>query len=238
MSFARMMLLGAVTIGGLARSGVAQTSSVGGKARAENTGRIEAVPPREAPRVERNGIYERFSWITVRPTIPRTFKVGDLLTIIVRENRRFEADADLETKSRFDATSEIEAFAKLIDGGLGTTTFARGRPNIDYRFDSNLKKEGDTQREDRMTTRLTGKIIDVKPNGLLVLEAKSRIQHDDEVSIVTLTGTCRKEDVTADNSVLSTQIADKDLVVDNEGALRAASSRGWIPRLIDLVKPF
>jgi flagellar basal body L-ring protein FlgH len=46
------------------------------------------------------------------------------------------------------------------------------------------------------------------------------------------------EDVTADNSVLSTQIADKDLVVDNEGALRAASSRGWIPRLIDLVKPF
>jgi len=71
-----------------------------------------------------------------------------------------------------------------------------------------------------------------------VIEAKASVQHDDEISMITLTGVCRKEDVTADNTILSTQIADKNIVVVNEGALRAASSRGWILKLIDLIKPF
>jgi len=198
----------------------------------------EVPSPREAPRVERNRIYELYSWITVKAVPPKTFKVGDLLTIIVRENRKFEADADLKTKNQYDLTSELDAFFKLTNGGLGAAGFQRGRPNIDYRFDNQLKKKGDTQREDRMTTRVSGKLIDVKPNGLLVLEAKARIQHDDEISVITLTGTCRQEDVTADNTVLSTQVADKNLVVDNEGAMRASSSRGWIPKLLDWINPF
>jgi len=62
--------------------------------------------------------------------------------------------------------------------------------------------------------------------------------NDDEISNITLTGVCRKEDVTADNTILSTQIANKNLVVTNKGALRSASTRGWIPKLIDLIKPF
>ena len=71
-----------------------------------------------------------------------------------------------------------------------------------------------------------------------MIEARAQVQHDDEVSVITLTGICRKEDVTADNTVLSTQIADKYVSVENEGALREASTRGWIIKLIDLVKPF
>ncbi len=216
----------------------AQTSSLGAKKRQTETGQIRPIAPREAPRIERNAVYERYSWITVKPAPPKTFKVGDLITIVVRERRKFEADADLETKRKFDLKSELGAFFKLTDGGIGETTFQRGKPTIDYKLDNKLKTEGDTEREDRLTTRLSGKIIDVKPNGLLVLEAKARIQHDDEISAITLTGVCRKEDVTVDNTILSTQIANKNIVVENRGALRAASSRGWITKLIDLIKPF
>ena len=71
-----------------------------------------------------------------------------------------------------------------------------------------------------------------------MLEAKARIQHDEEASVITMTGTCRKQDVTADNTILSTQIADKDVVVKNEGALGAAARRGWIPKLVDWLRPF
>ena len=216
----------------------AQTSSLGAKRRQAEAGQVHKVAPREAPRIERNVVYERYSWTTVKRVPPKTFKVDDLITIIVRERRKFEADADLETKKQFDAKSELEAFFKLTNGGLGSTTFQRGKPNIDFKYDTELKSEGDTTRQDNLTMRLMGKIVDVKPNGLLVLEARARIQHDDEISELTFTGTCRKEDVTADNTVLSTQIADKNVVVKNRGALRAASTRGWIPKLIDLIKPF
>lgn len=214
-----------------------QTSSIGAKRRKAMKENPPPTPSREAPKRERNAVYEKYSWISSTPPPPRTFKPGDLITLIVRERRQWEADADLETKRKFDAKSELDAFTKLTQGGIGASAFRRGKPNIDYKFDTKLKSEGDSSRQDRLTTRLTGSIIDVKPNGLLVIEAVARVQHDEEISKITLTGMCRKEDVTADNTILSTQVADKNVVIDNEGALRATARRGWITRLLDLLRP-
>ncbi len=235
----RSRLLAALLIAGFgALDAFAQISSLGAKKRLVESREIPEAASREAPKIQRNAVYEAYSWITVKQAPPKRFRVGDLLTIIVRETRKFEADADLKTKKQFDIKSELEAFFNLTGGGIGSSAFRRGKPTVDYKYSTDLKTKGDTQREDRLTTRLTGRIIDVKPNGLLVLEARAKIQHDDEISTITVTGTCRKEDVTADNTILSTQVADKNIVVLNEGALRAATSRGWIPKLIDLLSPF
>lgn len=215
----------------------AQVSSLGAQKRRSQVGKPPVAVPREAPRRERNLTYERYSWISVTPPPLKTFKPGDLLTIVVRERRQFEAESDLEIKKQFDIKSELQAFFNLTGGGIGASEFSRGKPTIDYKFINRVKNEADTTREDTLTTRVTATIIDVKPNGLLVLEARARIAHDEEISTITLTGTCRKEDVTADNTVLSTQIADKNVVVHNEGALRAAATRGWITKLLDWLKP-
>ncbi len=228
----------AVLWGSLTAPTVAQTSSLGAQKRKAEAGKVIPKAPREAPHVERNPVYEEYAWIGERPRLPKTFRPNDLITIIVREQRKFEADADLETKKQFDINSELDAFFKPTTGGLGAATFHRGKPNVSYKYDHKTKNEGDTNREDKLTTRLTARIIDVKPNGQLVLEARGRVEHDDEISVITLTGVCRKEDVTADNTILSTLIAEKNVVVKNEGALRAASRRGWIPQLLDALRPF
>ena len=216
---------------------IAQTSSIGARKRQADVGKPLPKLPREAPRRPRNPVYERYGWITTKPTRPKTFMPGDLITIIIREQRRWEADSELETKKKFKLKSDVNAFLRPIDHGVGSSTFRRGEPNIDYTLNQTLKNEGDAAREDRLTTRLTAEIIDIKPNGVLVLEGRTELVHDEEVSRVTITGTCRKADVTADNTVLSTQIANKVLIVDNQGALRAASSRGWLVRFLDLVRP-
>jgi flagellar L-ring protein precursor FlgH len=215
----------------------AQTSSLGARQRIAGADQSEERTSREAPPRPRNLVYEKFGWISAPPSLPKTFRPGDLVTIIVREQRQWEADSDLETKKKFDIKSELDAFFKPIDGGLGAANFTRGKPNVDYNFDQKYKSEGDSSREDKLTTRVTARILDVKPNGLLVLEAKASITHDEETSQITVTGTCRKEDVTADNTVLSTQIADKEVKVSNEGALKAAATRGWITKLLDVLKP-
>ncbi len=216
----------------------AQTSSLGAQHRKEAAERPPTIGPRENPQAPRNFTYEQHAWISLPPPLIKQYKVGDLLTVIVREQKTFEAESDLETKRKYDVKSELDDFIKFTDGGIGAAAFRRGQPNINYKFDTKAKSEGDTSREDRFTTRITAKIIDVKPNGLLVMEATSRVEHDEEIALITLTGTCRKEDVTADNTVLSTQIADKNVVIRNEGALRSASSRGWLTKLFDKVKPF
>ena len=220
-----------------AATAMAQTSSLGAQKRTLEVGKPVEKVAREAPPRPRNYVYERFGWTASTPLPPKTFRPGDLLTIIVREQRKWEADSDLETKKKYDVSSELDEFIKFTQGGIGASDFRRGKPNIDYAFNQKLKNEGDSSREDRLTTRLTSTIIDVKPNGLLVLEGRAKMTHDEEISEITFTGTCRKEDVTADNTVLSTQVADKEVVVSNAGALRAASSRGWIPKLLDWLKP-
>ena len=87
-------------------------------------------------------------------------------------------------------------------------------------------------------TRIQARVIDVKPNGNLVLEARKRITVDEEDQIATLSGVCRSKDVTAQNSVLSTQVADLEISVSHTGAARDASRRGWAMRLFDLLRPF
>ena len=232
-----VILLFPAFFGTLIATASGQTSSLGARQRAVDVDRPMVSGTRENPAQPRNFTYERYAWITLAPPAPRTFKPGDLLTIIVREQRSFEADADLKTERKYDVRSELEQFVKPTGGGLGAAMFRRGKPNIEYSFDTKLDAKGDTKREDKLTTRITAEIIDVKPNGVLVLEARGRIEHDEEISTITLTGSCRKDDVTADNTVLSTQIADKAMIVSNKGALRAASSRGWLTKIIDLLKP-
>ena len=78
----------------------------------------------------------------------------------------------------------------------------------------------------------------MKPNGTMVLQARQHIKNDEEEQMMILSGICRVEDITPDNTVLSTQIYDKDVAKTNKGALRDTTKRGWVPKLLDAVNPF
>lgn len=215
----------------------AQTSSIGARARADS-GTMSEAAGREAPARRINPVYESHAWISVAPEAPRLYRVNDLITVIVRQQRSFQVEADLKSEKKWDLRSQLEEFLKFTDGGVGSAAFRRGMPNVDFSWKDKLDNKGDTSRQDRLTTRITVRVIDVKPNGLLVLEGRGRIKHDEEISTITITGTCRKDDITADNTVLSTQVADLDVSIDNKGAMRDLARRGWIPKLIDWIKPF
>ena len=85
---------------------------------------------------------------------------------------------------------------------------------------------------------MQGKVIDIKPNGNLIVVAWSHMQIDDENQYLRLTGECRKDDITADNTVTSDKIFALDVQTMNEGAVRDAIKRGWFKELMDDVKPF
>ncbi|MCH7700167.1 MAG: flagellar basal body L-ring protein FlgH [Planctomycetes bacterium] len=214
--------------------GLGQTSSIGKRVA---PGDADEPQPREATSQPGSPVIEGASLIAVPVTEPRTFAEHDLITIIVREQKKFEAEADSETRKRWEISSEIEAFVKAMDHGLGAATFVRGKPDIDYEFESRMRGDADTTREDRFTTRITATIVDVKPNGNLTFQARRKIEHDEEVTYMTLTGMARSEDVTPDNTILSTQVADLVISVQNEGSVRDGTRRGWIPKLLDSLRP-
>lgn len=211
---------------------MAQSSSI-----SKQHARVNDDPSREVPEVKGNPTVENNSLIAVKEQEPRKFKVNDLITIVVRVQTQYEADGKANARRQSNLTSELEAFIKFTGGGIGATPFRRGKPNIGYSGTFNQRNDAESEREDRLTTRITGKIIDVKPNGNLVVEARSSMHHDDEQHDMTLTGTCRSIDITPDNTVLSTQVSNLDIDIVTKGSIRNSTRPGWIGTIYDWIRP-
>lgn len=170
---------------------------------------------------------------------PRTFKIHDQITVIIREEKRASTDAKLDAKKDWQLAAELKKWFKLDERDrLIPQTFPAGNPGIEFDLQHNYKGEGKVGRQDTFTTRITATILDVKPNGVLVIEARKRIKIDEDEQIITLTGACRSDDVSADNTILSTQLADAEITAQHTGPARDAARRGWAARLWDLVRPF
>jgi flagellar L-ring protein FlgH len=71
-----------------------------------------------------------------------------------------------------------------------------------------------------------------------VVEAVKQITVDKEEQIFTLTGICRVEDISVDNTLLSTQLANLSLSKQTRGEVRDTTKRGWLNKFIDQVSPF
>jgi len=180
----------------------------------------------------------RVSFSAVMLPEPRTFSVHDLVTIIVRESTENDTKATLETEKESKLDGGINAFPKLqlsdiLEGQLGASKFSKGKPQVGIDFKKEFEGDGTFKRKDTFTTRLTAKIIDIKPNGLLVLEARKHVQTDKETVGIVLTGTCRSEDVGADNAILSTNLSDLRLIKQHDGEVKNATKKGLITNILE-----
>ncbi|MBT8487120.1 MAG: hypothetical protein HKO59_02830 [Phycisphaerales bacterium] len=182
------------------------------------------------------------SMFAISPPELRVFNKHDLIVIVVRESSRAESSQELETQKDYDLNGRIAAWPDLqlsdllnLQINAGRTT---GLPRVDVGLTKDFQGEGDYKREDEFTARLTAEVIDVLPNGNLILEARTRIQTDEEQSLLKVTGVCRPIDVTAVNTVLSTQLHDLAIEKVHEGELKKSSEKGIIAKILDTIFAF
>jgi flagellar L-ring protein precursor FlgH len=193
----------------------------------------------DRPEPKPNATLLRWSPLGVKGPDPEKVKVNDLVTIIIREINTATTDSKLESKKDWKLDSALDKWIRLSDQhGLVPAKFEAGSPAATFNFNNDYKGDGKFDRKDELVTRVTARVIDVKPNGNLVLEATKEVVIDDEGYTVTLTGECRAADVTAENTVLSTQIADPVIDMQHRGAVRDATRRGWFQRMLDLIRLF
>jgi flagellar L-ring protein precursor FlgH len=185
-----------------------------------------------------NPVLLAVSPIAFEPPRPQVIEVNSLVTIIIRESRTSLNDAKLKSEKDWQTQATLAQWFRLQDCNLVAQEFPNGAPGIDWDFQNTYDTKGKYDRKDELTTRITARVIDVKPNGNLVLEARKRIKTGEEVLLATLTGECRSQDVTAANTVLSTQIADLEIEMPDRGAVHDATTRGWLMRALDFLKPF
>ena len=181
-----------------------------------------------------------FSLILVEPPEPPTFQTHDLIYVIIDEIASTSSSQTLETTKEFDEQNDLNSVLDPVEA-LQLRLRASNLQNlslIDLATSREFTGEGTYDRSDRVRARVAATIIDVKPNGTLILEARKTVLTDEESRTIVLTGVCRQEDITSQNTILSSQLANLELSMQHSGELKSAATKGLFTRVIETLFNF
>jgi len=183
----------------------------------------------------------RYTSVYARRPEPQHYAVNDLVTIVVRESFDTELESESSTEKSIDYQGAITDFPHLalldlLEGQLRPGDSEDVLLGVNY--ESEFEGEGEYARSESMTGRITARVLDVKPNGTLVLEARKTLVNDGEEVTIVATGICRVEDISPDNTVLSTQLYDLFIDKQHEGELKEATEKGLLTRVLDWIFGF
>ncbi len=178
------------------------------------------------------------SWYMVAQPAAKGFHVHDLVTIMVHEGSSHASKADTKSERSWELDASIEDYITLTNQAMRLADKTHGNPAVKMGYDKTFEGKGDVKREDSVSAQVMAEVVDVLPNGNLLLEATSTIVTDDEVTTITLAGMCRTKDVTIANTVLSSQLANLSLRKDHSGVATDATKRGLLSGILDALAIF
>jgi flagellar L-ring protein precursor FlgH len=177
--------------------------------------------------------------------------IGDILTIVVSEDTSTQQTARIKTYENtqggtgiFPAlNATLNGFVQALPSWLSKSsggTVDEGDvtiPTLDIAAKSEWNGGGDTQNTLTLTNRTAVTVVDVLPNGNLVVEGAKIIRAGQESQYAYMRGIVRPIDIASDNTVPSTKIADAQVEFIPEGELTEAQKKGWLVRIWDKIKP-
>ena len=139
--------------------------------------------------------------------------VNDLIVIQVVESTTAAEDGAVKSQRTFSASSGIS-------GLMGTPGPSSGLQNI-FSPNSNraLNGQAQTSSDSSLTTSLSGRVVEVLPNGFLVLEAVREIEMNNQHQTLIVRGVVRPGDVTSSNTVPSTAITNLQVELKGRGVI-------------------
>jgi len=183
------------------------------------------------------------SFTSVNPPKPKKFQKNDIITVIVAVNSSSATSSQANSEKKQDFDMAIQQFLQLATSASGVPTVGvvgqpSKLPEVKFKYDNNRQNQADQQRTDTVTDRFAAIVVDVKPNGTMVLEATQQVSMDKEVLRYKMSGICRADAITPDNTILSTQLANLNLSKQTTGEVRDGVRRGWLNSVIDKFSPF
>jgi flagellar L-ring protein precursor FlgH len=188
------------------------------------------------PTGNRPPLMRDYSWIHIDNPEPRQVKVHDIITVIVDEKAESTSDNQFNRQKNGLLKAQLQNFVR-IDSSGNLNIAAENSPTIQGRLQSNLQSRGQVSSREGVRYRIAATVVDVLPNGTIILEARKTIRTNKDIWEYRLTGRLRTQDVLANNTVLSENIAEMEIVKSEKGRLRDSTRRGIFLYLYDLFMP-
>lgn len=147
-------------------------------------------------------------------------EVGDIVTIIICESSKASKSSTTNTSEKSGANGSLSEFFGLTNLPL----------KMGVEGASGYAGSGTTTRSGSMEARMSATIKQFLPNGNLILEGTRQVTVNDDIQEIILSGIVRPQDISSDNTILSTYLADAKIKYTGKGP--AYQQPGIITRII------
>lgn len=169
---------------------------------------------------------------------PRQLQLHSIITVVVDVRSRFLSEGDATNRKTQSLTAVLADWIKLENGSLKPAPQNDGDPRVSGTLNSQYRAQSDVELLDSLTFRMAAEIVDIQPNGNLVIEGHQTVNNNEEQWRISLSGVVRREAIQADNTVSSDSIFDFNVDKEEMGQVRDGYARGWFAKWYDRYKPF
>lgn len=170
---------------------------------------------------------------TMRPLFEdrRARIVGDTLTVLLTETTSASASASNSLERASKASQNVSAMGRIP---LKNFDYF----NSGYESNTEFDSSGAASNNNRFSGSITVTVIDVYPNGNLLVSGEKQIAIGRETQFVRLSGVVNPTFLSINNQINSTQVADARIEYKGNGPIDEASVMGWLARFFLNVMPF
>lgn len=148
-------------------------------------------------------------------------QVGDSLTVIVYEQT--------------ETSNSVKTDSKRSTQLSGTVTAGHVSEAGNVQFGGGYSGGGAVQRADKVVAQISVEVTQVLPNGDLMISGQQQMRVNGERTLIGLEGRIRPADITADNRVLSSRIANARIVLDGRGFVARSAKPGLVAKLFRIL---
>ena len=94
------------------------------------------------------------------------------------------------------------------------------------------------QRTDQIATRVGAEVVQILPNGNMVIQGKQETLINFEIREIAITGIVRPEDIANDDSITYDKVAEARITYSGRGQLMDVQQPRWGHQVLDILFPF
>jgi len=159
----------------------------------------------------------------------KAYRIGDVLSVTLMEATN--ASKSAETNTEKDDEAEIGVSA--IFGSAGPSVNGNLVLNSEYDAEREFSGKGDSAQSNSLEGEIAVTVVDVLPSGNLVVRGEKIIGLNQGSEFIRISGLVRPQDVSTDNIVVSTKLANSRIFYGGGGTIAESNTKGWLSRFFD-----
>ena len=166
----------------------------------------------------------------------RARNLGDLLTVVIEIDEKAEMrNATQRSRSGSEGVQLTEGFGL---GEIRPRELERLNGRLDVGSQSQFRGQGSVRRNEKLTLRIAATVVDVLPNGHLVIQGDQEVRVNNELRDLQIVGIVRPEDISRHNVIEYDRIAGARIAYGGRGQITTAQQPRWGQQVVDTVLPF